>query len=493
MNSALQAVMFAVECLLASGIVLAAAFLATRTARLAASRRHLVWLTAFGALLLLPLAICLIPSHLHILHHAMPAAMPAAADMQMAPAADPAPVHDLFVRVIFAVWFAGFAAVALRGAVGAFGLCMLYRRSVPYFLEGVDARKLEVAGRRWKLRLSTMPGGAGPVTWGIFRPIVLLPKAAVLWPRDKMEAVLLHELAHVRRHDCLTQALALAVCAFYWPNPLAWIAARALRREAEMAADDAVIVSGVKPSSYAGQLLDLAAEFRFRRSYALSMAAPSALEARVQSVLAPMKPRAGVTAMDALKFAGAGLVAVSLLALVRPSFADDDIPPPPAPPSVLPAVPAMPAPPPEMAQMPDAPPAPPAAPAAPPAPPAPPHLSQRHMHHVIWTDESGKHVIRFEVPDTSAIMARVRPQIEAAVRQARIEEDKAHVVDHEQVEAAIARARDDEARARVRAHAEIERAMAHADAEIARAQAEIERARARHDGRVVIINRDEDE
>ena len=100
--------------------------------------------------------------------------------------------------------------------------------------------------------------------------------------------MLLHELAHIRRRDSLANALSHAACALYWPNPLVWIAAARLRREAEIAADDAVINAGIRPSTYASELLALAQEFRARQTafagMAFFMAQPSSLEARVESV-----------------------------------------------------------------------------------------------------------------------------------------------------------------------------------------------------------------
>jgi len=224
-----------------------------------------------------------------------------------------------------ALWLSGASIIALRFAIGTLCLAALKRRSRLYALAPDNLPKVPTAGRECELRLSESEHG--PITWGVFAPVILLPRAALAWPRERLHAVLLHELAHIRRRDCLVQALSHIVCAIYWPNPLVWIGARSLRREAEMAADDAVIVSGVKPSTYAGELLRLATEFKTQRqnfsSIPLSMAAPSALEARVKSVLAPASLRSGATAMDVLKFAGAGLFAATALAIACPSLAQD--------------------------------------------------------------------------------------------------------------------------------------------------------------------------
>jgi hypothetical protein len=182
----------------------------------------------------------------------------------------------------------------------------------------------------------------GPMTWGVLRPVILLPDEALDWPPGKLAIVLRHEMAHVRRRDGLAQALALIACALYWPNPLVWAAARALRREAELAADDMVIASGVRPSDYAGQLLELAAEWRERRltPTGLAMAAPPALSQRVQSILSTDAIRTGATTMDALKLALLGGAATAALVLARPSVAE--VPAPLAPPAAAQPTPSLP-------------------------------------------------------------------------------------------------------------------------------------------------------
>ncbi len=189
---------------------------------------------------------------------------------------------------LFGVWLAGVLFALLRLAIGALGLAALRRASRPHALAPADLPKLACNRRECELRLSLAQDG--PMTWGLVRPVILLPKDSMSWSRERLHAVLLHELAHVRRRDSLSQTLSLIVCALYWPNPLIWIGARAMRRDAEIAADDAVIVSGMKPSAYAGELLQ--ARHPNSRGHGLavsgvSMAGQSSLEARVKSVLAP--------------------------------------------------------------------------------------------------------------------------------------------------------------------------------------------------------------
>ena len=82
------------------------------------------------------------------------------------------------------------------------------------------------------------------VTWGLGSPKILLPATASAWPADRIRVVLAHELAHVVRHDWLTQISAELLRALYWFNPLVWLAARRLREESERACDDAVLETG---------------------------------------------------------------------------------------------------------------------------------------------------------------------------------------------------------------------------------------------------------
>jgi BlaR1 peptidase M56 len=77
---------------------------------------------------------------------------------------------------------------------------------------------------------------AMPMTWGWIRPAILLPAEALSWSIDRRHDVLLHELAHVRRLDCLTQMIARVACAVYWFHPLAWVAERRMRIELDQSA-----------------------------------------------------------------------------------------------------------------------------------------------------------------------------------------------------------------------------------------------------------------
>ena len=128
-----------------------------------------------------------------------------------------------------------------------------------------------------------------PVTFGVLRPVVILPGAAREWSPARRRAVLDHELAHVRRVDALTRWIGELAAVVYWFHPLVWKAIGEMRAERERACDDHVINCGTPASAYARDLLEIAAILPPQCSHpaALAMARRSQLEGRVVAVLDP--------------------------------------------------------------------------------------------------------------------------------------------------------------------------------------------------------------
>lgn len=108
-----------------------------------------------------------------------------------------------------------------------------------------------------RVRLAENEDCPVPLAWGFFRPLIVLPAASRSWGPERLRAVLLHELAHIRRGDAFWHLVAELACAAHWFNPLVWRAARRLRLESEHACDDAVLAGGARPSEYAAELLAL--------------------------------------------------------------------------------------------------------------------------------------------------------------------------------------------------------------------------------------------
>ena len=155
---------------------------------------------------------------------------------------------------------------------------------------------------------------------GLPGPAILLPASADHWPAARRRDVLLHELAHVQRFDCLTQAVAQVACALYWFNPLVWLAARRMRIERERACDDIVLRAGSRASDYAGHLLEIARSLRVSPVAALAavaMARRSQLEGRLLAILDPNRSRGGLGRALAMLALLSLFVAMVPLATVR--------------------------------------------------------------------------------------------------------------------------------------------------------------------------------
>ena len=200
-------------------------------------------------------------------------------------------------NLIVGLWGLG-AFVVLSGPLaGRFILSRSLRRARR--LERGDAVSLkdELAARlglRRRVDLYRGRRGQMPLTWGWFRSVILIPAEFEDWSFERRRYVLLHELAHVRRFDCLTQTLAQLACSLYWFNPLAWFAARRMTIERERASDDLVLTLGGRASAYAESLLEIATMVQAGRAVsvaAVAMARPSLLETRLRAILDPDRPR----------------------------------------------------------------------------------------------------------------------------------------------------------------------------------------------------------
>lgn len=266
------------------------------------------------------------------------AAPPARAAVATPPAPSVAPAAPAVPSVMSRLggWLAGIEwplALAVLWAAGTFVLLVRLGIANLRTARAIRSRTIEpapwLAKARRLARVSGVPRTrfvrsetiTMPMAAGYLRPTVVLPVEADAWPAERITSVLLHELAHVRRRDCLTQLAASAACALYWMNPLAWYAARALRRERERACDDAVLAAGTAGYAYAEHLIDVARAARHVAtptwSGGVAMAHRSELEGRLMAILDDARNR------QSISHGAAGLAGILCLALVTPLAALD--------------------------------------------------------------------------------------------------------------------------------------------------------------------------
>src|SRR5262249_28613311 len=160
----------------------------------------------------------------------------------------------------------------------------------------MSAKVAAELGCRRTIRIEQSIDECMPMTWGILRPYIVLPRSAEHWSDSRLRVGLAHELAHVQRMDWLTQVGVQIVCSVYWFNPLFWMAANRMHRESESACDDAVLHLGVDARDYATHLLEIARGFcRSKTRWALAMARPSDLEKRFAALLRSKMSREAIS------------------------------------------------------------------------------------------------------------------------------------------------------------------------------------------------------
>jgi beta-lactamase regulating signal transducer with metallopeptidase domain len=310
-------------------ILVAALGITMAMQRTSAGARHLVWLVTLGTLLIMPALTAWGPLPLRVLPAAEPRASalatpaPAPTDRILpsptgaralgdatpaASAADataPAAARGMLASFDglsgLAMALLAWAAVMLAIGCSLVWSALAVRRIVAHaraldtsewltpLWEVSDRFGLEEAPRLLRSDEAKMPFACGLLT-----PTIVLPAECDGWSLDRRRAVLLHELAHVRRRDLLGHTLGRLVCAVYWFHPLVWTAAKQLRSESERACDDLALSCGTRATDYAEHLLDIVTSVRrdATPSVALAMARRKEFEGRMLAILDPQLRRA---------------------------------------------------------------------------------------------------------------------------------------------------------------------------------------------------------
>ena len=226
-------------------------------------------------------------------------------------------------RIALILWAAGASMVLSRLAIGSLTVRRLARHAArsahPSWLDIIDDLKAQLSiARPVQLRIAqrTVP----PMTWGIFRHVVLLPASANEWTAERRRMVLAHELAHVKRSDGVLQMLLQAVCSLHWFNPLVWYAARRLRIERECACDDRVLQLGADADDYADHLLQVARTINPGGGLSMAtvaMAHRSQLETRLLSILDPRTRRQSVSRLATVSLLSCVAVVTLLVATIQ--------------------------------------------------------------------------------------------------------------------------------------------------------------------------------
>ncbi len=213
---------------------------------------------------------------------------------------------------VVAIWSLGVALMLLRLIAGALWVHRLRAEATA----AIDARMLQrFEALRIRMRVSPMVrlraltddavALASPIAAGVIAPVVILPAALLArMPSDLLEALIAHELAHIRRHDYLINLLQTVIEALLFYHPVVWWLSRRIRYERELVADDLAAQALGAPRTLAVALAELdrihaecsvAAPHVARFPLALSQAAHGGLlMSRIQRLVQSKRPSVGI-------------------------------------------------------------------------------------------------------------------------------------------------------------------------------------------------------
>ena len=219
-------------------------------------------------------------------------AVPVAPVVPTAPAAPPVrivpsqPVMAPPVSEPFPVWTALWISVGLLLAAWFLIRYVRWRRR---FREAVpaDCPGLETWFQlRRKVEVRVTDQIAAPLTYGLFRPVILLPKTLDLSDEEALTCVLAHERAHIRRFDGLLKLALTAAACLHWFNPAAWLLYVLGNRDMELRCDEAAVLALGENSRerYALALIRLA-ESQTQHVPLCGFSGRSGMEERIRAIM----------------------------------------------------------------------------------------------------------------------------------------------------------------------------------------------------------------
>ena len=227
------------------------------------------------------------------------------------------------LRWIDGLWLLGVICLSLRSLGGWYLMQRLrasYSATVPASILTSYQRISSAFGLRRPVTLRITGAVTGPMTVGVLRAMVLLPLSSVtLLSPDELEAVLAHELAHIRRADFFWNLVQTFVETFFFFHPAVWWIGRRMRDERELCCDDLALKVCPDPVAYARALLQLEEQRNRQLSFAMALdgnQSPMSLRMRIERILGEHPARVASRPLTPLSLA---LACVALLAVAFPA------------------------------------------------------------------------------------------------------------------------------------------------------------------------------
>lgn len=138
------------------------------------------------------------------------------------------------------LWLAGLTVCAFYFAASYLRCRLKFRDSLP--VEHALAKEWMGSHRlRRPVSIRRSDRILAPLTYGVLRPVILMPKSMDWEDRRAAEYILAHEYVHIRRFDAVTKLLLTAALCVHWFNPMAWVLFLLANRDIELSCDEAVV------------------------------------------------------------------------------------------------------------------------------------------------------------------------------------------------------------------------------------------------------------
>lgn len=199
---------------------------------------------------------------------------------------------DASIQLLSLIWLAGMLLVSTYFVI-------IYVRSRCIFKESLPLNKHEAMlilnqlHIRRKVEVRTLDKIASPLTYGVLKPVILLPRKLINENTSQQElwqCILLHEGIHIKRYDALLKLILAATLAIHWFNPFVWLLYSFANRDIELCCDEAVItqIGEKKKRFYASALLYME-EARYKSPAFYTCFSRNILEERIQMIMKKKK------------------------------------------------------------------------------------------------------------------------------------------------------------------------------------------------------------
>ena len=206
---------------------------------------------------------------------------------------------EIFFDALPAIWGVGIGVIAAFFGINYWKGIREFRMSLPVENEFVNEW---LSSHQLHRNITIRQYGCihTPLTYGIFRPVILLPKESLEQSPSTLNFILTHEWVHIRRFDCVTKILLTAALCIHWMNPLVWVMYLLFNRDIELSCDETVLhlLGRNRRSDYALALIDMEEQKSGFASFASGFGR-NAIEERIRAIM-KMKKASLITILAAV-------------------------------------------------------------------------------------------------------------------------------------------------------------------------------------------------